>query len=168
MDIQQIVSKQCDSYKTTTPAEVLIPLPYSIKGYFDDHSHDNSIGLMLLFDPGTKNRFLLLGNVSCDAIYSAIASCEDDLRAKLTNCIITVPHQGNNYQLECNLIKLLSPRSAVISASLEDRQAFSDVYNCLMPKCKVYVTGKSGHLMYTGKSITPLDDWGDKAYPYQE
>ena len=121
----------------------------------DDPSIPNRSSLILLFEPSDGRRFLLPGDANCASLKAILDECGEQLRG----CTLKVPHHGSKHNLTTEIIDLIAPRSAVISAKGSKKHPSSAIVYWLSRHCNVYSTHKSDGLIY-GSSIngnaTPL------------
>lgn len=115
----------------------------------DDSSYTNMSSLILLFQPKNDKKFLFTGDSCCSGIFDAITNTDIDL----SNCMLKVPHHGSKHNLNTEIIEMLEPESAVISAKGSRKHPSSGIVYWLSKYCNVYSTHKSGDLMYTSEKV---------------
>ncbi len=112
----------------------------------DDDSYSNMSSLVLLFAPGEK-RFLLTGDANCSSLEEILSKNG----GALENCILKVPHHGSKHNLNTQIINMLKPTSAVISAKGSRKHPSTGIVYWLSKYCNVYSTHKSGDLTYSSE-----------------
>ena len=115
----------------------------------DDCSPTNAGSIILLFEPITSCKFLLLGDANRAAITDAISN-----NTNLSGSRIKVPHHGSKHNLTSVLIDKLAPCCAIISAKGSRKHPSRGIVHCLSNHCNVYSTHKSGTLIHTSYPIT--------------
>ena len=104
----------------------------SVMDEVKEESPTNKSSLILLFHPNGRN-FLLAGD-ACSAT-------------------LKVPHHGSKHNLTTEVIEMLKPSSAVISAKGSKKHPNRAVVHFLSKHCNVYSTSKSGTLTYQSAPV---------------
>ena len=116
----------------------------SVMDEVKEESPTNKSSMILLFHPAGHS-FLLAGD-SCSA---ALKDAVLEYPQSLPRCILKVPHHGSKHNLTTEVIDMLRPSSAVISARGSKKHPNSAVVHFLSKYCNVYSTHKSnGALIY--------------------
>ena len=110
----------------------------------DDTSITNRSSLILLFEPSNGRKFLFPGDANCASLKAVIDECGE----QLCGCTLKVPHHGSKHNLTTEIIDLLAPRSAVISARGSKKHPSSAIVYWLSRHCNVFSTHKSHGLVY--------------------
>lgn len=113
-----------------------------------EESPTNKSSLILLFHPTGRN-FLLAGD-SCSA---ALKDAVLEYPQSLPGCTLKVPHHGSKHNLTTEVIDMLKPTSAVISAKGSKKHPNRAVVHFLSKYCNVYSTSKSGTLTYQSAPV---------------
>lgn len=133
-------------------AEDELPTEEEAKSVMDEvkeESPTNKSSLILLFHPGSR-RFLLAG----DACSATLKDAVEDYPQAIPGCSLKVPHHGSKHNLTTEVIDLLKPSSAVISANGSKKHPNRAIVHFLSKHCDVYSTSKSGTLIYQSTPIT--------------
>ena len=145
-----------DELKDETPyekyAEDELPLEDDAKSVMDEvkeESPSNKSSLILLFHPVERN-FLLAG----DACSASLKDAVEYYPNTIPGCILKVPHHGSKHNLTTEVIDLIHPSSAVISAKGSKKHPNRAVVHFLSKYCNVYSTSKSGSLTYQSIPVT--------------
>lgn len=121
----------------------------SVMDEVKEESPTNKSSLILLFHPNGRS-FLLTGD-SCSA---AIKDAVQDYPHSLPGCTLKVPHHGSKHNLTTDVIDLLKPTSAVISAKGSKKHPNPAVVHFLSKYCNVYSTHKCvGALIYQSAPV---------------
>lgn len=120
----------------------------SVMDEVKEESPSNKSSLILLFHPAGRN-FLLAGD-SCSA---SLKDAVQEYPRTLPGCTLKVPHHGSKHNLTTEVIKLLRPSSAVISAKGSKKHPNRAVVHFLSKYCNVYCTSKSGTLTYQSAPV---------------
>ncbi len=120
----------------------------SVMDEVKEESPTNKSSLILLFHPAGRN-FLLAGD-SCSA---ALKDAAESYPRSLQGCTLKVPHHGSKHNLTTEVIDLLRPVSAVISAKGSKKHPNRAVVHFLSKHCNVYCTSKSGTLTYQSAPV---------------
>lgn len=127
----------------------------SIDNEPDDDSPTNAGSIILLFEPGSGQKFLLLGDANRAAICDVLSNYSN-----LAGCIVKVPHHGSKHNLNSTIIDKLAPTCAIISAKGTKKHPSRGVVHCLSKHCDVFSTHVSGNLVhhksFKGKPAEPL------------
>ena len=133
-------------------AEDELPTEEEAKSVMDEVKEDsptNKSSLILLFHPDGYN-FLLAG----DACSATIKDAVEDYPQFVPGCALKVPHHGSKHNLTTEVIDMLRPSSAVISARGSKKHPNRAVVHFLSKHCDVYSTSKSGTLIYQSGPVT--------------
>lgn len=121
----------------------------SVMDEVKEESPSNKSSLILLFHPAGRN-FLLSG----DACSATLKDAVEDCPLLIPGCTLKVPHHGSKHNLTTEVIDLIRPTSAVISAKGSKKHPNSAVVHFLSKHCNVYSTSKSGSLTYQSIPVT--------------
>lgn len=121
----------------------------SVMDEVKEESSTNKSSLILLFHPNGNN-FLLAG----DACSATLKDAVEDYPRNIPGCIFKVPHHGSKHNLTTEVIDLIRPTSAVISAKGSQKHPNRAVVHFLSKHCDVYSTSKSGTLIYQSAPVT--------------
>ena len=125
----------------------------SVMDEVKEESPTNKSSLILLFHPNGHN-FLLTG----DACSATLKDAVEDYPQNIPGCVLKVPHHGSKHNLTTEVIEMLKPSSAVISAKGSKKHPNRAVVHFLSKHCNVYSTSKSGTLIYQSEPVTrPAD-----------
>lgn len=133
-------------------AEDELPTEEDAKSVMDEvkeESPTNKSSLILLFHPDGCN-FLLAG----DACSATIKDAVEDYPQFVPRCVFKVPHHGSKHNLTTEVIDMLKPSSAVISAKGSKKHPNRAIVHFLSKHCNVYSTSKSGTLIYQSTPAT--------------
>ena len=133
-------------------AEDELPTEKEAKSVMDEvkeESPTNKSSLILLFHPNGHN-FLLTG----DACSATLKDAVEDYPQNIPGCVLKVPHHGSKHNLTTEVIEMLKPSSAVISAKGSKKHPNRAVVHFLSKHCNVYSTSKSGTLIYKSAPVT--------------
>lgn len=133
-------------------AEDELPTEEDAKSVMDEQKEEsptNKSSLILLFHPSSRN-YLLAGDACSATLKDAL---EDNPRI-IPGCILKVPHHGSKHNLTTEVINMLRPSSAVISAKGSQKHPNRAVVHFLSKYCDVYSTSKSGTLTYQSEPVT--------------
>ena len=137
-------------------AEDELPTEEEAKSVMDEvkeESPTNKSSLILLFHPNGHN-FLLTG----DACSATLKDAVEDYPQNIPGCVLKVPHHGSKHNLTTEVIEMLKPSSAVISAKGSKKHPNRAVVHFLSKHCNVYSTSKSRTLIYQSEPVTrPAD-----------
>ena len=120
----------------------------SVMDEVKEESATNKSSLILRFHPAGRN-FLLSGD-SCSA---ALKDAIQKYPQLLPGCTFKVPHHGSKHNLTTEVIDMLRPSSAVISAKGCKKHPNRAVVHFLSKYCNVYCTSKSGTLTYQSAPV---------------
>lgn len=120
----------------------------SVMDEVKEESVTNKSSLILLFHPEGRN-FLLAG----DSCSSALKDAVQEYPQSLPGCTLKVPHHGSKHNLTTEVIDLIRPTSAVISAKGSKKHPNPAVVHFLSKHCNVYCTSKSGTLTYQSAPV---------------
>jgi beta-lactamase superfamily II metal-dependent hydrolase len=120
----------------------------SVMDEVKEESPTNKSSLILLFHPAGRN-YLLAGD-SCSA---ALKDAVQDYPQSIPGCTFKVPHHGSKHNLTTEVIEMLRPSSAVISAEGSKKHPNCAVVHFLSKYCNVYCTSKSGTLTYQSAPV---------------
>ena len=120
----------------------------SVMDEVKEESPTNKSSMILLFHPAGHN-FLLAGD-SCSA---ALKDAIQEYPQLLPGCTFKVPHHGSKHNLTTEVIDMLRPSSAVISAKGSKKHPNRAVVHFLSKHCNVYCTSKSGTLIYQSAPV---------------
>ena len=121
----------------------------SVMDEVKEESPTNKSSLIILFHPENR-RFLLAGD-SCSA---TLKDAVIEYPQLIQGCVLKVPHHGSKHNLTTEVIDLLKPSSAVISAKGSKKHPNRAVVHFLSKYCNVYSTSKSGTLIYQSPPVT--------------
>lgn len=127
-------------------AEDELPTEENAKSVMDEvkeESSTNKSSLILLFHPDNCN-FLLAG----DACSATLKDTVEDYNQFVCGSVLKVPHHGSKHNLTTEVIDILRPSSAVISAKGSKKHPNRAIVHFLSKYCNVYSTSKSGTLIY--------------------
>ena len=133
-------------------AEDELPTEEEAKSVMDEvkeESPTNKSSLILLFHPNGRN-FLLAG----DACSATLKDVVEDYPQNIPGSALKVPHHGSKHNLTTEVINMLKPSSAVISAKGSKKHPNRAVVHFLSKHCNVYSTSKSGTLTYQSAPVT--------------
>jgi hypothetical protein len=133
-------------------AEDDLPTEEDAKSVMDEQKEEsptNLSSLILLFHPDSRN-YLLAG----DACSATLKDAVEDYPKNIIGCVLKVPHHGSKHNLTTEVIDLIKPTSAVISAKGSKKHPNSAVVHFLSKHCNVYSTSKSGTLIYQSAPVT--------------
>ena len=133
-------------------AEDELPTEEEAKSVMDEvkeESPTNKSSLILLFHPNGRN-FLLAG----DACSATLMDAVEDYPQSVPDSALKVPHHGSKHNLTTEVIDMLKPSSAVISAKGSRKHPNRAVVQFLSKHCNVYSTSKSGTLTYQSEPVT--------------
>lgn len=133
-------------------AEDELPSEDEAKSVMDEvkeESPSNKSSLILLFHPAGRN-FLLAG----DACGASLKDVVKEYPNTIPGCTLKVPHHGSKHNLTTEVIDLIRPSSAVISAKGSKKHPNHAVVHFLSKYCNVYSTSKSGSLTYQSTPVT--------------
>jgi len=133
-------------------AEGELPTEEEAKSVMDEvkeESPTNKSSLILLFHPNGRN-FLLAG----DACSATLRDAVEDHPQNISGSASKVPHHGSKHNLITEVINMLKPSSAVISAKGSKKYPNRAVVHFLSKHCNVYSTSKSGTLTYQSEPVT--------------
>lgn len=133
-------------------AEDELPSEDEAKSVMDEvkeESPSNKSSLILLFHPAGHN-FLLAG----DACSASLKDVVKEYPNAIPGCTLKVPHHGSKHNLTTEVIDLIRPSSAVISAKGSKKHPNRAVVHFLSKYCNVYSTSKSGSLTYQSIPVT--------------
>lgn len=133
-------------------AEDELPTEEEAQSVMDEVKEDsptNMSSLILLFHPNGRN-FLLAG----DACSVTLKDAVEDYPQKIPGSALKVPHHGSKHNLTTEVINMLKPSSAVISAKGSKKHPNRAVVHFLSKHCNVYSTSKSGTLTYQSAPVT--------------
>lgn len=133
-------------------AEDELPTEEEAKSVMDEvkeESPTNKSSLILLFHPASSN-YLLAG----DACSATLKDALEDYPQNIPGCVLKVPHHGSKHNLTTEVIDLINPTSAVISARGSQKHPNRAVVHFLSKHCNVYSTSKSGTLVYQSEPVT--------------
>lgn len=94
--------------------------------------------------------FLLAG----DACSATLKDAVEDYPQNIPGSTLKVPHHGSKHNLTTEVINMLKPSSAVISAKGSKKHPNRAVVHFLSKHCNVYSTSKSGTLTYQSAPVT--------------
>ena len=130
----------------------------SVMDEVKEESATNKSSLILLFHPAGRN-FLLTG----DSCSTALKDVVQKYPQSIPGCTLKVPHHGSKHNLTTEVIDLIRPASAVISAKGSKKHPNPAVVHFLSKHCNVYCTSKSGTLTYqSAPVINPATALRDK------
>lgn len=141
-----------DETNANNYAEDELPTEEEAKSVMDEvkeESPTNKSSLILLFHPNDHN-FLLAG----DACSATLKDAVEDYPQNIPGCVLKVPHHGSKHNLTTEVIEMLKPSSAVISAKGSKKHPNRAVVHFLSKHCNVYSTSKSGTLTYQSAPVT--------------
>jgi beta-lactamase superfamily II metal-dependent hydrolase len=102
----------------------------------EDPSPSNATSLIVLFVPGNGKKLLFTGDANTDSLEEMLYEYED-----LRNVyLLKVPHHGSRYNLTKNIIRALSPKTSIISASDQYGHPNNEVADYLARYGDVYST----------------------------
>lgn len=133
-------------------AEDELPTEKDAKSVMDEvkeESPSNKSSMILLFHPDGRN-FLLAGDACSATLKDAVA----DYPLHIPGSTLKVPHHGSKHNLTTEVIDMLKPSSAVISAKGSKKHPNRAVVHFLSKYCNVYSTSKSGTLVYQSEPVT--------------
>lgn len=133
-------------------AEDELPTEEEAKSVMDEvkeESATNKSSLILLFHPDDQN-FLLAG----DACSATLKDAVEDNPQIVPVSVLKVPHHGSKHNLTTEVIDMLRPSSAVISAKGSKKHPNRAVVHFLSKHCNVYSTSKSRTLIYQNTPVT--------------
>lgn len=133
-------------------AEDELPTEEEAKSVMDEEKEEsptNMSSLILLFHPDTQN-YLLAG----DACSATLKDAVEDYPHNIPECILKVPHHGSKHNLTTEVIDLIKPTSAVISAKGSKKHPNRAIVHYLSKYCDVFSTSKSGTLVYKSEPVT--------------
>lgn len=140
-----------DKTDTETYAEDELPTEEDARSVMDEvkeESPTNKSSMILLFHPGSRC-FLLAG----DACSATLKDAVKDYPRLIPGCVLKVPHHGSKHNLTTEVIDMLNPSSAVISAKGSKKHPNRAVVHFLSKHCNVYSTSKSGTLIYQSMPV---------------
>ncbi len=132
-------------------AEDELPTEEEAQSVMDEVKEDsptNMSSLILLFHPNSRN-FLLAG----DACSATLKDAVEDYPQNIPGSTLKVPHHGSKHNLTTEVINMLKPSSAVISAKGSKKHPNRAVVHFLSKHCNVYSTSKSGTLTYQSAPV---------------
>lgn len=132
-------------------AEDELPTEEEAQSVMDEVKEDsptNMSSLILLFHPNGRN-FLLAG----DACSATLKDAVEDYPQNIPGSTLKVPHHGSKHNLTTEVINMLKPSSAVISAKGSKKHPNRAVVHFLSKHCNVYSTSKSGTLTYQSAPV---------------
>ena len=133
-------------------AEDELPSDEDAKSVMDEvkeESSTNKSSLILLFHPSGCN-YLLAGDTCSAALKDAVQAYPD----LIPGCTLKVPHHGSKHNLTTEVIDMIRPSSAVISAKGSKKHPNSAVVHFLSKYCDVYSTHKcNGALTYQNTPV---------------
>lgn len=133
-------------------AEDELPTEEEAKSIMDEKKEEsptNMSSMILLFHPDGRN-FLLAGDACSATLKDAVA----DYPQHVPGSTLKVPHHGSKHNLTTEVIDMLKPSSAVISAKGSKKHPNRAVVHFLSKYCNVYSTSKSGTLVYQSGPVT--------------
>ena len=133
-------------------AEDELPTEEEAKSVMDEEKEEsptNKSSLILLFHPGSRN-YLLAG----DACSATLKDAVEDYPQNIPGCILKVPHHGSKHNMTTEVIDLIKPSSAVISAKGSKKHPNRAIVHYLSKHCNVFSTSKSGTLVYYSVPVT--------------
>lgn len=116
-----------------------------------EESATNKSSLILLFHPAGRN-FLLAG----DACSATLKDAVEEYPHSIPGCVLKVPHHGSKHNLTTDVINLIRPSSAVISAKGSKKHPNPAVVHFLSKHCDVFCTSKcqeNGALTYQSARV---------------
>lgn len=140
-----------DEFDVDKYAEDELPTEEEAKSVMDEEKEDsptNKSSLILLFHPDGRS-FLLPGDACSATLKDAVEDYPDDI----PGCVLKVPHHGSKHNLTTDVIDLIKPSSAVISAMGTKKHPNRAVVHFLSKHCNVYSTSKSGTLIYLNAPV---------------
>ena len=113
----------------------------------DDQSPHNQSSIIFLFKPSDGKKFLFTGDAGAEAFNNFYYSCDI---GKIKNVFwLKVPHHGSKMNLDNNLINLIHPQCAYVSAESYKHYLSKAVVSALNKAgCKVFSTHKSGPIWH--------------------
>lgn len=133
-------------------AEDELPTEEEAKSVMDEEKEEsptNMSSMILLFHPNGHN-YLLAGDACSATLKDAVA----DYPLYVPGSTLKVPHHGSKHNLTTEVIDMLKPSSAVISAKGSKKHPNRAVVHFLSKYCNVYSTSKSGTLVYQSEPVT--------------
>lgn len=140
-----------DETDAETYAEDELPTEEDARSVMDEvkeESPTNKSSLILLFHP--DSRCVLLTGDACSA---TLKDAVEDYPQLIPGCVLKVPHHGSKHNLTTEVIDMLKPSSAVISAKGSKKHPNRAVVHFLSKHCNVYSTSKSGTLIYQNMPV---------------
>lgn len=89
-----------------------------------------------------------------DACSATLKDAVEDYPQNIPGSALKVPHHGSKHNLTTEVINMLKPSSAVISAKGSKKHPNRAVVHFLSKHCNVYSTSKSGTLTYQSAPVT--------------
>lgn len=113
----------------------------------DDQSPHNQSSIIFVFKPSDGNSFLFTGDAGAEAFNNFRYKCDID---KVSNVYwLKVPHHGSKMNLDNNLVNLIRPKIAYVSAEKYQHYLSKAVVSALKKVgCEVYSTYISGSLWH--------------------
>lgn len=112
----------------------------------DDTSSHNRSSVIVLFKPNDKDKFVFMGDASEDSFNRML----DMDRKKMSNAtLLKVPHHGSHHNMCSNIINLINPLIAIVSAKSTKKYFSPRVKFALKKKgASVYSTHINGSMWY--------------------